>query len=374
VRFMTICVILNLIIASAPAVAKNPYVGKKLIQYGAGTPETAQLREQVRDIEKVPFDGIVISVKSETKRDILGWRTFSTVRFAPEEYEHAITDLKGTKFERLTDNFIQMIAMPGDVDWFDPEWSAIAHNAACLAKVAKQGGCKGIMLDPEDYVENHLWNYDALPLEKKAAHSLHEYLARVEERGKEFIRAINKEYPEITILFLIGPSCTYENAKKIRHDGGGGMYQMLSAFCDGICEAATPGTTLIDGYEQGYGFRELAQFEKGRKITLELTKDGVSLNPKAYAKHVRAGFPVWADSDSGARGWHPDDFSKNYYTPEQLRAVVAYALQTSDKYVWVYQQSFVWWSPEMPKAYIGALRLARSGPGVVRKGGSENKD
>jgi len=366
---LSLAVLLLCLPALDPSVraADDPYAGKKLVQYGWGTPDTAFLREHVREIEKTPFDGVVIEVKSKTKGDVLGWRTFSKTRFAPEELEQAIADLKATKFERLTDNFIQMIGQPAEVDWFDPDWSAIAHNAACLARVAKLGGCKGLMLDPEDYGSNHIWNYGAWPERVRLAHSFAECVAKIKERGKEFIRAINREYPDITILSLLGPSLSYSDYEHGAQRQGG-WYGLLYAFFDGMCEAAAPETVIVDGYEQSYAFRDRARFQDCRKRILELTRDTLSTNPAAYKKHIAAGFGVWADNDSGSTGWHPDDFSKNYFTPAGFRASLAYALEASDEYVWVYSQAFRWWAPtSVPAEYVEALDLAKKGPGQGEK-------
>ncbi|MCL6518873.1 MAG: beta galactosidase jelly roll domain-containing protein [Armatimonadetes bacterium] len=335
---------------------------KKLIEYGWDCPTTAFFKQNVKKMEKLPFDGVVIQVAHPEGGWSLGWRVFSKVKFRPSEYAHAIKDLANIKSSKLTDNFIQVIAMPGDVDWFDPEWSAVAYNAACLAKVAKLGGCKGIMFDPEMYGEHQIWSYKAQPAEAKAVHTYGDYVAMVKERGKEFIRAINKEFPDITILALFGPALPYEQSVAC-----GGIenadYSLLAAFYDGICEAATPGTILIDGYEQSYGFIGQKPFEQGRRTILEGAKT-ISTAPKAFTKHVRVGFGIWADYSSGKLGWHPEDFTKNYFSPSALRASTHFALKFSDGYVWIYSERLRWWDFNVPSEYIEALALAKTGPGA----------
>ncbi|MDO8589109.1 MAG: hypothetical protein Q7T82_18935 [Armatimonadota bacterium] len=345
--------------------------GKKFIQYGWGCPDTAYARQHVQELEKAPFDGVVISVngsKSGTGEDTLGWRVFSKVRTKPEDYKQAIADLKATKFKRLTDNFIQVISMPGDVDWFDPEWSAIAHNAACLARVAKQGGCKGIMFDPELYGSVWPWCYARVPEKLRAARTYEIYRAKVRQRGREFIRAINKEFPDITILTLFGPSLPYfplRGNPEVKLDPT--PYGLLAAFYDGILDAATPQTVLVDGYEFSYNYRRREEFEDGRRMML--SAKNISANPKEFDKHVRVGFGVWADFNSAAIPWNSDDFTKNYFTPAGLRASLNYALDVSDCYVWVYTERFLWWGgkPPAPPEYVETLRTAKLGPGPGEK-------
>ncbi len=340
------------------------WAGPKLIEYGWDCPNTAYFREHISEMEKLPFDGVVISISpadddKSGKGSISRW-PFSSRRYELEEYQHAIDDLKATKCTRLTDNFIQLVTQPGNVDWFDPGWSSICHNAGCLARVAKEGGCKGLMLDPEQYSGYPTWGYSALLENLKSAHSFEEYQAKARERGREFIRAINARYPDLTILTLFGPSITYVQSRvtPLRDC----EYSLLSAFYDGICEAATPGTILIDGYEFSYGYRIREAFVEGRKVMLEGAKS-ISLNPRAFEKHVRAGFGIWSDFNSGRFGWYPDDLRKNYFSPAGLRASVNYALNESDGYVWVYCERLKWWDGSAPKEFVEALRLAKSGPG-----------
>lgn len=333
--------------------------GKKLVEYGWDVPDTAFVRQHAAEMEKVPFDGVVIQVVSKTEGQI-GWKVFSKTKTSPEVYQQAIDDLKAAKFKRFTDNFIQVIAYPADVDWFDSDWGSIAENAAALARVAKLSGCKGIMFDPEHYSEHHIWNFQSLPKN----HTYEEYAAKIKERGREFIRAINKEYPDLTILTLYGSSLPYLQSQP------GGLekadYGLLAAFYDGMYEAASPGTTLVDGFESSYGYRERKLFEDGRDTVLRQSKT-ISTEPKAFAKHVRCGFGVWADNGGAPIGWHPDDFSKNYYTPAGLRASLAYALETSDGYVWVYSERLKWWDFNVPQQYLDALALAKKGPGSGEK-------
>ncbi len=343
----------------------SPYAGKKLIEYGWDVPTVAYVREHVREMEKVPFDGIVMYVpwprdlKDNTA--MLPWRVFSKTRFTPEQYEHAIADLKATHFTRFTDNFIAVITMPADVDWFDAEWPAVAHNAACMARVAKLGGCKGIMFDPENYGQYPTWSYVRRTPEQRAAHTYEETTAQVKQRGREFIRAINREYPDITILCLYGHSLPYVQSKSKGLENAD--YALLAPFYDGVCEAASPRTTLVDGFEFSYGYQNKDQFPEARKTVLEDCKS-ISTSPRSFAKHVRCGFGIWVDLDSAHIPWNAQDFSKNYWTPERLRASLAYAMESSDGYVWVYTERIGWWSGSVPAEYVNALSLAKQGPGT----------
>ena len=368
---MKYLLIVMLCLAISPSFAKG-LENKKLIEYGWDVPNTAFVRQNISEMEKVPFDGVVIRVSTDgtKKHGDYGWLPFSKDRFKMEELAQAIEDLKATKFKRFTDNFIQVISMPGDIYWFDPDWAAVAHNAKCLARVAKLGGCKGIMFDPEMYGEYPIWNYTKLPKEFKAQHSFLEISAKVKERGKEFIRAINEEYPDITILSLYGPSLPYLQAKGTQLENAD--YALLVAFFDGMCEAAHPKTTIVEGFETSYPYRKLKEFKEGRNIMARASK--LSSNPAALKKTLRTGFASWVDYNSASVVWHTDDLSKNYFSPAGFRAALNYALTESDKYVWVYSERTKWWDgdyvkpyPITPKPYWDALTLAKKGAGPGEK-------
>ena len=363
-RTIFLAILCLTVLPTAGLCAGNPYAGKKLIYYGIATPDAADVRAKIADLEKAPFDGIVIKVMAPGTVDMgggsLGWRVFSSTRLQPERYERAIDDLKATPFRRFTDNFIQVIAMPGDVGWFDPEWSAVAHNAACLARVARQGGCKGIMFDPEDYGEYHIWNCSEMPAEWRKGRTFEEVSARVRERGREFMRAIDGEFPDITILALFGPSYTYLQAMK--RPVSEVEYGLLTAFYDGMLQAASPGTAIVDGYEFSYGFRNREKFVEGRRFIFEAER--TCSDRQAFRKHVRAGFGIWIENAHRQVGWRLEDFSANYYTPAGLQASTAYALHLSDQYVWIYSELVNVFDPGAAKPYIDAIALAKTGPGV----------
>jgi len=335
----------------------------KLIEYGWDCPTTAEYRARVKDMEKIPFDGIVIKVapadESKSGKGSLTRRPFSARRFQPDEYQHAIDDLVAVKDSRFTDNLIQMVTA-GTIDWFDPQWDSVAYNAKIIARIAKLGGCRGIMIDPEQYGGYSMWGYGRLPGNLKDAHSFEEYRAMVRQRGREFIKAINSEYPGILILTLFGPSFAYMQSTV--NPLSDCEYGFLSPFFDGICEAADENTTIVDGYEISYPYRIREAFMQGREYELVGAKS-ISQAPDAFAKHMKCGFGVWADHNSGKLGWHPDDLSKNWFTPAGLRASLNYALTTSDGYVWVYCERFSWFNDTAPRGFIDALRLAKDGPG-----------
>src|SRR5438874_4092990 len=82
--------------------------GKKLIKYGQEFPNTAYVRDHIAEMEKLPFDGIVICVTPTTEPKLrdgaIGFRAFGRERFKKEDWQHAIDELRATKFKKFTDN------------------------------------------------------------------------------------------------------------------------------------------------------------------------------------------------------------------------------------------------------------------------------
>jgi hypothetical protein len=334
--------------------------GKKLVLYECNCRDTAFYRQHIKEMEKIPFDGVVISVlklKDPDPPDMLGWNTLIRQRFQQKDYQHAIDDLKAVKSKHFTDNFIQVIAQMG-LDWFDPDWPNMAYNASCMARVAKQGRCKGLMLDAEQYDSLKMWTYATLPAKLKSAHTFAEYQQKARERGREVIQAVNKEFPDITLLMLFGPSLTHMAQGDAKLEDS--AYSLLAAFCDGVCEAATPKTTLVDGYELAYSYKTREEFAKGRQNILDSIPK--SLNPDALKKHLSVGFGNMPDQSIGAQEFIPDYPEKNFFTAEHLQTSLYYALDTADRYAWMYTTRIGWWDGTANKEYVQALALAKKGP------------
>ena len=330
---------------------------KKLISYGSDWPNTAYVRQHIREMEKHPFDGIVIAVSRSREPQIsgssLGIGAWGEERFAAADFEHCIEDLRATKFETFTDNFIQLETMPGDVDWFDPQWSSVIENVRILARVAKQGGCMGIEFDPEEYSDEHIFSYTAWPQARRHGRSQQQYIDQARVRGRELMRAINAEFPRIKILCLFGPALTAASTPDTKHD-----YRLLAPFLEGMCQAADEGPEIIDGFEQSYGYRARIAFESGRRDMIRARR--VFDDKAAFDRVMRVGFGLWTDFRSGQDGWFPNDPEKNHFQPETWQNAVNCALSYSDRYVWLWREKIhEWEGRDIGEAYERAQYAGR---------------
>jgi hypothetical protein len=341
-------------VVGQPAPAKDAPKGKKVIEWGWDEPDTKFMRENVEKMEQFPFDGLVFHAMSG-KGDNLAWEVWGTRKFALDDFKQAVEDLKATKFNRFTDRFLRVNVTPAKVDWFDDNaWATIANNFGVAARVAKEGRCKGFMFDTEQYEGVTVFDYRQQKDKHKKTFA--DYRAKVRERGREWIKAVNKEYPYITILLTFGYDVAYWRAEK-PNDRSTAAYGLLADFLDGVLDESSKETVLVDAYEFSYPYKERKQFEEAYESITKRALERTAV-PETYKRQVRAGFGIWMDHKR--KGWDVADFSKNYFSPAEFEAAVRSALAVSDGYVWVYSERPKWWANEMlPKAYVEALAKAR---------------
>ena len=332
---------------------------KRVIEFGWDIPDTEFVKNNISEMEKKPFNGVVLNVKYNNQDKYLESIAFSNIYLQYEGVSKAIEDLKATNFEKFTDNFLRFNVTPGNVDWYD-DCGPILNNVEIATRITKEGELKGIFLDVEQY-GFPLFKYRSLKY--KSAKSFNEYVQQARTRGKQFIETINRIYPDITIILTFGYYLGTLDGKDLSHSD----YSLLPAFLDGILEGSSAQTAIADGFEFSYGFRVTQQFIEGYKIIKEksLELGGAGLKPAPtiedkYRSIVKAGFGLWLDYDSGSRRWHTNYLSKNYFTPEEFKNSLISAQTISDKYVWIYSERLNWWTDNnLPKAYIDAVRGAR---------------
>lgn len=340
------------IAAAGEASKPNPLEGKKVIEWGWDEPGTKFLRENVEAMEQMPFDGLVFH--ADTNRGgSFTWEMWGKRKFELAEFQPAIDDLRATRFRKLTDRFLRVNVTPGNVDWFDDgAMLVVIDNFGVAADVARQGSAKGFMFDVEQY-NDQLFEYKKQ--KHQATKSFAEYQGKVRQRGREWIAAVARRYPEITILLPFGYSITRPPSGS---DRSGVNYGMLADFLDGMWEACPDGVKIVDAWESSYTYKRPEQFRAAYE-TIKKKSAAWSAVPEKYLR-VQAGFGLWMDCNWRATGWHESDFSKNHFSPADFEAAVRAALEVSDEYVWIYTEQPRWWPRQkLPQQYIDALNAAR---------------
>lgn len=347
---------------------------KRVIYYGWGTRDTIYVRNHWREMERMPFDGIAFTVAIDRSKptigegataNLLGWNLFGPRAFSLADFRPAIADLQAAKWHQFTDNFmVAAIASSGQdhgLTWFDDSrWTTIANNWRVLATIARQGRCKGIILDPEHYGMD-LFRYAAQ--RRRADRPFREYQAMARQRGRELMQVTRAVFPDVTILCLYGYALVWSEVRDAENSRPAkpleeAQYGLYPAFLDGMLEASAPGATIVDGYETAYGFKRREQFERARE---DILRKAVLLSavPERYARYVRVGFGLWLDY-GGERRWDTQEFARNYFQPAEFSAAVKAALEVSDRYVWIYSHAPRFFPPDrLPDAYLEAIRSGR---------------
>jgi hypothetical protein len=330
--------------------------GKKLIEWGWDESDTKFMRANIGQMEQLPFDGLVFHVNS-SKGGGLTWEMWGSRKFTLDEFKQALDDLMATKFRRFTDRFLRVNVAPGKVDWFDDEaWATVLNNCGVAAQVAREGRCKGFMFDVEQY-EGKLFDYRQQ--KHQASKTFAEYQQKVRQRGKQWMQAINKKFPDITMLLTFGYSIA--QPRRQARDRSQVSYGLLADFLDGMLDACSKETTIVDAWESAYPYKELRQFEQAYQTIKKKALDWTAV-PDKYRSQVKAGFGLWMDNNWRRKGWNVTDFSKNHFTPAEFASAVHSGLRASDQYVWIYTEQPRWWTKEkLPQAYVDALASARKG-------------
>jgi hypothetical protein len=340
---------------------RSLHAEKKLIEFGWDEPDTRFLRDHISEMEQTPFDGCVFSVvaKNENGSDAkFTSECWGRRKFTEAELKPALDDLKATHFKRFKDCFLRFNVTPGDVDWFD-DFSAITSNARLAAKLAREGGAKGILLDVEPY-NAPLFNYAKMRDAKTKPFDA--YAAQARKRGQQLMEAFQKGYPNVKIFLTFGFTLSQAQLDITPAGLPHIDYGLLPALLNGMLDTARGKAKIIDGFEISYGYKDKAQFDDVLKIRERSIK--LVANRNKYGKYYAFGFGLWMDMNSQKYGWNTKDITKNYFTPEAFEKSVRIALERSDEYVWIYTEAPKWWSAKgkqnVPAEYEAALRRAHS--------------
>ena len=319
---------------------------KKIIATGWDQVTTAELRTNLTMMEKWPFDGVVLQAlgsDAQNKKWPLN-TAFQCEPWQPAWFRNCVDDLRSCHFQRFTDNFVLVGANPGNVDWFDDAgWAQIADHWRMAAWLAKQGGLKGILFDPEPYSRPFAqFLFDAQS--EKVRHSFADYQAQARRRGSQVMLAVAAEFPDIVLFCYFLNSVQSGGAPQpaqLARDN----YGLLPAFFDGWLDAAPPTVTFVDGCESSYLYNGAERF---LAATVRIKGDAQQFvapeNRTKYRAQVQAGFGIYLDAyvNPPTAPWHIA-IASNETHAARLGANVAAALRASDEYVWIYGEKFRWW-------------------------------
>jgi hypothetical protein len=274
------------------------------------------------------------------------------------EVKGSYDDLRATSFTKFRHNFVRFNVTPGTVNWFD-DFTTVTSNARLVAQVAHFDACDGVLFDIETYAR-HIFNYNIQP--STSTITWDAYARQVRQRGREVMAAFQEGYPDLTIMTTYAYSLPRVEMDVNKAPLNEVKYGLLAPFLDGMLDDARGRTKIVDGYEVAYGYRQLVEFQGGRKQMKEDLLPIVA-DHEAYAKRVSAGFGLWLDYNWRIIPYDPEKPETNYRNPALFGQCVSWALEHSDEYVWIDTEVPHWWSDagspvKLPQAYADAIAAA----------------
>lgn len=302
------------------------------------------LVRNLEKLEELPLDGISIALYI---KDAEGkTRRFSSA-YTDQPWDRAwlsedLARLQKVCGGRLRHNFISAYWAPHRrLAWDDDTaWANAAHNFGVIAWLAKESGCKGIMIDPEDYPRSS--QYTLAPEDGDYASAA--LLAR--RRGAQVMQAMGAEFPDCVYLafwFLsMNPSLYLRRGDPAKNTAASGS--LWVPFINGLLDALPSDSLMIDATENAYRHRfETYDFYKS---ALQISRNALLLvapeNQAKYRRQVQVGFGLYLDM-------YRTEPTSRWYFPEldgsrlkRLQANFNQAVSTADEYCWVYGEKYDW--------------------------------
>lgn len=341
--------------AAAPISIKPNLPTKKIIEVGWDQfykADPAYIRDNIREMEKRPFDGIIFCLPDLVAGFENGGRVFHVQGWNEEKLKPQLKVLSEIKWDKFTDNFLTMFAA-STMDWFNDEhWQTVLAHTRFMAQAAKTARCKGLLFDPEPYGDNP-WRYDQqLHFKTK---SFEEYAVKARQRGRQFMQAIETEGPGLKMLMLYQYSLfsTYASNStdpiKRNEAFNKNEYGLFAYFLDGMLEAASEKVKFIDGNEFSYYYKSPLEFYRSYHGMRQGAKQAVAPELRAkFDSHTEAAQALYLDYLFNLRPENHKTSPAITMTPDQrlrwFEHNAYYALKTSDEYVWMWSEEFNWYN------------------------------
>jgi hypothetical protein len=318
---------------------------RRLIEWGWNTPRLQKIGAVLEQAQTLPFDGVVLDVESPGDERGLAWALFGRQSVDHAALDALVAQYADLPWGRLTDNFLRLTIFPADVGWYE-DWQVIYANAEAWAHFARELGMVGIMLDVEQYGEAKLFDYNLQP--DTTSLSFEAYAAQAYERGQAYMNALEAGYPGLTVMFTYALTVSLSPANPQN-------YGLLVPFVEGMAFASGEGTTLVDGYEHSYIFRQAEHFSHARERIRAVTPQYVALDH--FENPLRVGFGLWLDPVCGAGGLPPEGCG---FSPAEFTNALTQAFNYSDRYVWLYSQRVNWYTGQgIPPVWWDTLKAFR---------------
>jgi len=306
------------------------------------------IRDNYAYIESLkPLDGMVVRTPS-------GWNLMNGQALTYTQIAADFAPMDGLVFTRMKNNFA-IVPVDRPADFFD-SWATTIQNFRLLARVLKEKGFVGIVLDTEEY-KGFLWNYpDNCSYPTK---TLTEYSNQAAAVGAQVMQAMKAEFPAIQVIAYFGPASSFPGAPPKAAGGNSGQLELMGPFEVGMIGATDAitanGSLFVDGGEV-YNLRGVGDFQDSylyRKTTFATNTTNCPFIPSALRD------PVWGQKVSVSFGVY--NLGYEPMSPDIMRTTLANALARCDKYVWLYFEGLDWNTPGgITQDWVSAVEYAKS--------------
>jgi len=335
-------------------VAASSFADRKYVAFGwefeNATP--SNILQVVDSLDSTPLDGIGLYPRL---RDRQGRMMSSKLMDVPvpdwadlEPWVPVLREL--TSHRSMRESFMKSICAPTNrLAWTDDAvWRRVSLTMRRLARLAREGGLKGLWVDDEEYhrQSQYYWRPGDPPYE-----SLCE-IAR--GRGREVFSAIFSEYPGATIFFFrfftrVHAYFNCDDIASARRARG----DVWPSFLNGLLDVLPPTARLVDGCEYAYRFDSQKNeyyigyaLQKSRFANL-----ADAANRAKYLAQVSSAPAMYMDK-------YVNPETSRWYAPplngsraNRFAADISQAVHAADEYVWLWGERHCWadWRGKMPQ-------------------------
>ncbi len=309
------------------------------------TPTPTFIQTNLAYLETLPFDGLVVYMRTPDLTINLTASVMTTTAFTAQQAATVLSPIQGITFKTLTHNlaFVVAAASQKPPDFFD-DWSVVEQNFATLAQAAKAAGLRGIFLDNEQYLPWADYTKVAYP-----SKTLAQYQDQARLRGHECMAAIVGQFPDAVILTTHGPYVSVPNPPPPINDTSASNL-LLGPFFVGFVEAEGASATVVDGGEL-YSLRTPADFQ----ATYDFRKTAIATQASFIPSALQ---PSWSADVSIAFGTYDTSTSTAPMDPAILQPTLTNALSRSDRFVWLYTETVTFLLPASQGGASSAWRDA----------------
>ncbi len=226
------------------------------------------------------------------------------------------------------------------LDWADDKaWANFAENMAVVAWLAKEGGMKGLMLDPEEYAVANQYRHTS----KDPPFPETVRLAR--QRGREVFSRVFKEYPDITLftLWFFGCYRGYVGDMKLTNpvNSAEDRGELLHHFYNGMLDILPPEARVVDGCEHySLSATRYQYLYNANSVSTGVLPFVAPENIGKYRSQTLVSNTLFLDMYTQ----NANPRSHWYHGPvngsrlEHLRLNFAQSMLTASEYVWIYAE------------------------------------